>query len=68
MQTELIRFQNEYEVTAIYVTQSDQVEAKTMASRIVLQIDGKVVQVGTPEQMYYNPNHLDVACFIGTPN
>lgn len=66
MRTELIRFQNEYEVTAIYVTH-DQVEAITMASRIVLQIDGKVVQVGTPEQMYYNPNHLDVACFIGTP-
>jgi multiple sugar transport system ATP-binding protein len=66
MRTEMIRFQKQYNVTGIYVTH-DQTEAMTMASRIVLLIDGKIVQVGRPEQMYNNPNHLDVATFIGTP-
>jgi len=66
MRTELIRFQKQYNVTSIYVTH-DQTEAMTMASRIVLLIDGRIIQVGRPEQMYNNPNHLDVATFIGTP-
>lgn len=66
MRTELIRFQKQYNVTSIYVTH-DQVEAMTMASRIALLIDGRIVQAGRPEQMYNDPNHLDVATFIGAP-
>jgi multiple sugar transport system ATP-binding protein len=66
MRTELIHFQKQYQVTSIYVTH-DQIEAMTMATRIVLMIDGRIIQVGTPVQMYNNPNHLEVANFIGTP-
>lgn len=66
MRSELIRFQNEFGITCIYVTH-DQIEAMAMASRIVLMMDGKVIQVGTPLQMYDDPAHLDVATFIGSP-
>jgi len=66
MRSEIIKLQHEFVTTGIYVTH-DQIEAMAMASRIVLMIDGKIVQVGTPEQMYHNPIHLDVASFIGSP-
>lgn len=66
MRSELIRFQNEFGITCIYVTH-DQIEAMAMASRIVLMIEGRIIQVGTPSQMYDDPAHLDVATFIGSP-
>ncbi len=66
MRSELIRFQNAFSVTSIYVTH-DQIEAMAMSSRIVLIMDGHVVQVGTPEQMYHHPVHLDAATFMGSP-
>ncbi|TDQ64024.1 multiple sugar transport system ATP-binding protein [Maritalea mobilis] len=52
--------------TMIYVTH-DQVEAMTMADRIVVLKDGVVQQVGTPMELYEKPNSLFVAGFIGSP-
>jgi len=54
------------DVTMIYVTH-DQVEAMTLADRICVLRDGKVEQVGTPAELYENPNSLFVAGFIGSP-
>ncbi|MCR3906980.1 MAG: ABC transporter ATP-binding protein [Tenericutes bacterium] len=66
MRTELIALQKMFGMTCIYVTH-DQIEAMAMASRIVLMMEGKIVQVGTPYQMYHDPMHLDVATFMGSP-
>ncbi|MEE9658969.1 ABC transporter ATP-binding protein [Enterobacter cloacae complex sp. CARB60] len=52
--------------TTIYVTH-DQTEAMTMADRIVVLNAGNIEQVGTPEELYHNPDNLFVAGFIGTP-
>ena len=52
--------------TVLYVTH-DQIEAMTLADRIVVMHDGHVEQVGTPEQIYANPRSAFVATFIGTP-
>ena len=52
--------------TTIYVTH-DQTEAMTMADRIVVMKDGYIQQIGTPKEVYYNPNNLFVAGFIGSP-
>jgi len=54
------------DVTMIYVTH-DQVEAMTLADRICVLQDGKVEQVGTPEELYDSPNSVFVAGFIGSP-
>jgi multiple sugar transport system ATP-binding protein len=54
------------DTTMIYVTH-DQVEAMTMADRIVVLKDGIVQQVGTPLELYHSPNSLFVAQFIGSP-
>ena len=54
------------DTTMIYVTH-DQVEAMTMADRIVVLRDGVVEQVGTPMELYDQPNSLFVAGFIGSP-
>ncbi|MGV8986572.1 MAG: ABC transporter ATP-binding protein [Cypionkella sp.] len=53
-------------VTMIYVTH-DQVEAMTLADRIAVLRDGKLMQVGTPSELYETPNSLFVAGFIGSP-
>lgn len=52
--------------TTIYVTH-DQTEAMTMADRIVVMKDGYIQQIGSPKEVYYNPNNLFVAGFIGSP-
>src|SRR6478735_2325872 len=52
--------------TMVYVTH-DQVEAMTLASRIVVLRDGQIEQIGTPLELYYRPNNQFVAQFIGTP-
>jgi multiple sugar transport system ATP-binding protein len=52
--------------TMVYVTH-DQVEAMTMADRIVVLQAGRVMQVGTPMELYENPNSIFVAGFIGSP-
>lgn len=54
------------QTTMIYVTH-DQVEAMTMADRIVVMRDGVIEQVGTPMELYDRPNSLFVAGFIGSP-
>lgn len=66
MRGELIKLHNKIETTTIYVTH-DQIEAMTMASRIVVMKDGYIMQVGAPKQIYDNPNNMFVAGFIGTP-
>ncbi|PZO80880.1 MAG: ABC transporter ATP-binding protein [Mesorhizobium amorphae] len=53
--------------TMIYVTH-DQVEAMTLADRIVVLKDGKIEQVGSPMELYCNPGNLFVAKFIGSPS
>jgi multiple sugar transport system ATP-binding protein len=64
--TELKKLQLELRVTTIYVTH-DQVEAMTMADRIMVQKDGAVEQIGTPDELYNHPSNLFVAGFIGSP-
>ena len=66
MRAELKRLQRELNITTIYVTH-DQVEALSMAHRIVVMNEGKVQQVGTPDEIYGNPANTFVASFIGTP-
>jgi multiple sugar transport system ATP-binding protein len=53
--------------TMIYVTH-DQVEAMTLADRIAIMKDGKIQQLGTPDDVYSRPNNLYVAQFIGSPS
>jgi multiple sugar transport system ATP-binding protein len=45
----------------------DQVEALTLGTRIVVMNKGKIVQIATPRELYYNPNHIFVATFVGSP-
>ncbi|TBW36620.1 ATP-binding cassette domain-containing protein [Siculibacillus lacustris] len=66
MRLEISRLQKDLGTTAIYVTH-DQVEAMTMADRIVVLNQGNVEQVGSPIELYERPNSLFVAGFIGSP-
>ena len=66
MRTEIKHLAHELGVTTIYVTH-DQVEAMTLAHRIVVMRDGLIEQIGTPEQVYNRPSCLYVAGFIGAP-
>ena len=66
MQYELIRLKNELGITFIYVTH-DQVEAMTMADRIVIMKEGVIQQVGKPMELYDHPVNKFVAGFIGSP-
>jgi multiple sugar transport system ATP-binding protein len=53
-------------ITIIYVTH-DQTEAMTLADRIVVLDRGKIQQIGTPAEIYYQPQNLMVATFLGSP-
>jgi len=64
MRTEIKKLRERVRTTAIYVTH-DQVEAMTLADRIVLMNNGKVEQIGTPEDVYETPATLFVAGFVG---
>ena len=66
MRTELTKLHNRVETTFVYVTH-DQVEAMTMATRIVVMKDGLIQQVDTPQKLYDQPVNIFVAGFIGTP-
>jgi multiple sugar transport system ATP-binding protein len=66
MRAEIKELHQRLKTTTIYVTH-DQVEAMTMADRIVVLHDGIVEQIGTPLELYDRPNNLFVAGFIGSP-
>jgi multiple sugar transport system ATP-binding protein len=66
MRGELIKLSQKLGCTTVYVTH-DQIEAMTMADRIVVMKDGEVQQVGTPEEVYETPTNIFVGGFIGTP-
>ncbi|MEL6220329.1 MAG: ATP-binding cassette domain-containing protein, partial [Pseudomonadota bacterium] len=66
MRLEIKRLQREYATTSLYVTH-DQVEAMTLADRLVAMNGGQIEQVGTPMELYERPASLFVAGFIGTP-
>ena len=66
MRIELARLHDELDATMIYVTH-DQVEAMTMADKIVVLQGGIVEQVGSPLELYHHPRNLFVAGFIGSP-
>src|SRR5204863_3115628 len=67
MRFEIRRLHDEFQYTSIYVTH-DQVEAMTMADRIVVMNAGRIEQIGTPEEVYEHPNSEFVARFIGGSN
>jgi multiple sugar transport system ATP-binding protein len=66
MRAHIKHLHHELGVTTIYVTH-DQVEAMTLADRVVVMSKAEIQQVGTPEQIYNDPNNLFVAGFIGAP-
>jgi multiple sugar transport system ATP-binding protein len=63
---EILKLQRDLGTTTIYVTH-DQVEAMTMGDRIAVMRDGLLQQIGTPEDLYTNPQNVFVAGFIGSP-
>ena len=67
LRLELKRIQKELGSTLLYVTH-DQIEAMTMADRIGILADGKLVQIGTPREIYANPANLHVAARLGQPH
>jgi multiple sugar transport system ATP-binding protein len=67
MRAEIKRMQRALGVTVIYVTH-DQVEAMTMSDRLVVMNQGRVQQVGTPQEVFRNPVNQFVAGFIGSPS
>jgi len=67
MRVELAQLHKQLNATMVYVTH-DQVEAMTMADRIVVLRDGHIEQFGTPMQLYHHPQTKFVAGFIGQPN
>ncbi len=66
MRSEITQIHRETGATTIYVTH-DQIEAMTMADRIVVMKAGYIQQVGTPKELYFNPVNMFVAGFIGEP-
>jgi ABC-type sugar transport system ATPase subunit len=63
---ELRKLQRALDVTAVYVTH-DQEEAMTIADRLAVFMDGNIVQVGTPEEVFRRPVSIEVATFLGSP-
>ena len=63
---EIKNLQHELSTTTIYVTH-DQIEAMTLADRVVVMNEGKIQQVGTPAEIYETPSNTFVAGFIGSP-
>lgn len=62
----IMKLQKELGCTMVYVTH-DQIEAMTMADQIVVLNEGKIQQIGSPQELYHNPTNLFSAGFIGTP-
>jgi multiple sugar transport system ATP-binding protein len=67
MRTEIGKIHNKFGRTSVYVTH-DQVEAMTLADKVVVLHDGYIAQSGTPMEIYLNPTNIFVAQFIGSPS
>ena len=67
MRMEIKRLHQRLKTTTVYVTH-DQIEAMTMADRIVVMNDGDILQVGTPTELYESPVDVFTARFIGSPS
>ncbi len=67
MRVEIAKLHREFKTTSLYVTH-DQIEAMTLANRIVLMKHGQIQQVGTPLDLYHKPVNRFVAGFIGSPS
>jgi len=67
MRVEIARLHQKLKTTTVYVTH-DQLEAMTLADRIVLLKAGRIEQIGTPAELYERPRSLFVASFLGTPS
>lgn len=66
LRTQLKKLHHDFGHTMIYVTH-DQTEALTFADKVVVMYDGRVVQIGTPEELFERPEHTFVGYFIGSP-
>ena len=66
MRSEIIKLHEQLKNTIVYVTH-DQIEAMTMASKLVIMNKGVIQQIGTPKEIYENPANSFVATFIGSP-
>ncbi|KAA0970625.1 ABC transporter ATP-binding protein [Aureimonas fodinaquatilis] len=66
LRSQLKELHAEFRRTMIYVTH-DQTEALTFADKVFVMVDGEVVQVGTPEELFSRPRHTFVGYFIGSP-
>jgi multiple sugar transport system ATP-binding protein len=66
MRTEIKRVHQMVKTTTVYVTH-DQVEAMTLADRVVVMNNGRIEQVATPQELYHHPKTLFVAGFMGSP-
>src|SRR5262247_2451324 len=66
MRTEIKRVHQKVKTTTVYVTH-DQVEAMTLADRVVVMNHGRIEQIGTPQELYHQPRTRFVAGFIGSP-
>ncbi len=66
MRAEITKLHQRLKTTTVYVTH-DQTEAMTMASRLVVMKDGFIQQIGTPKEVYENPENVFVGGFIGSP-
>ena len=67
MRFELKRLQREFDLTTVYVTH-DQTEALALSHEIAVMNEGRVVQIGTPRQIYEQPRDKFVADFVGSTN
>ena len=66
MRVEISKLHKKLKTNIVYVTH-DQIEAMTLADKIVIMNKGKIEQFGTPDEIYNNPNNIFVAEFIGNP-
>ena len=66
MRVQIKHIQRELRITTVYVTH-DQIEAMTLADRIVIMQSGAIQQIGTPDEIYNDPANTFVASFIGSP-
>ncbi|MCL6417439.1 ABC transporter ATP-binding protein [Aestuariirhabdus sp. Z084] len=66
LRRKLKQIHEQFNITMVYVTH-DQLEASTFADKIALMYDGKIVQFGTPRELFERPNHTFVGYFIGSP-